>query len=320
MFKKLKTSTLVIILIVLAGAVALNKFYLSKKTESTFTDDFASIDTSLVTQVLIYPKVENGKEIKLTKTAKGWELQNDKVKTMADSNAVRGLIANFENMKSLSLAGADKSSWKDLMVDDTSGTRIKIITSDNKTYDFVVGKMGFNQQKRSALTHIRKKDEEAVYTVDGWLAFSANQGFSSWRNKTLVDGNKDNWNTLTFNYPGDSSFVLTKQNNVWTVNGMPVDSAKTAQYLNQLASTQSSSFVENYSPAATPAYTLNIQGNNQIAPITVTAYPADTVQKFILHSTLNSDAWFAEGTSNTVGRVFVSSKSFMPEAPSSTKK
>jgi len=320
MFKKLKTSTLIIILVVLAGIVLLNKFYFSKKSESTFTDEFVKIDSSRITQVLIYPKVEKGKEIKITKQAKGWELQNDKVKTMADSNAVRNLIASLGDMKSTALAGADRSSWKDLETDDSTGSRIKIITGDNQTYDFVVGKMGFNQNTRSAVTHIRKKDEEAVYTVNGWLSFSVNQPFSGWRIKTIVNGNKDNWNTITFTYPGDSSFVLAKQNNTWIVNGSVADSAKTAQYLNQLASAQSNSFADNYTPSSTPVYTLSIQGNNQPAPVTVVAYPADSIQKFILHSSLNNDAYFSDAQTGTVNRLFVSRNNFLGEAAGEKKK
>ena len=311
MFKKFNTTTLVIILIVLGAILAVNKFFFSEKSESTFNDEFVKIDTGLVTQVLIYPKAEKGKEIKITRQGRGWQLSNDKVKTVADSNQVRNLIKSFANLKSLALTGADKSSWKDLQVEDTSGSRIKIMTSDNKTYDMVVGKFGYNQQTRNGSTNIRRANEEAVYAVEGFLSFTVNQPFNAWRNKLLISGNKDNWNTLTFTYPSDSSFVLSKQNNQWMVNGAPADSAKAAQYLNSIASLQSSNFVEQYTPSSIPAYTLSIQGNNQPAPITVVAYPADSTQKFILHSSLNNDGWFSDMPGNTVQRLFVSSRNFI---------
>jgi hypothetical protein len=311
MFKKFNTTTLIIILVVLATIWAVNKFFLSEKSESTFNDEFVKIDTGLVIQVLIYPKAEKEKEIKLTKQGRSWELTNGKIKMMADSNQVRNLINSFANLKSIALAGADKSSWKDLQVEDTSGSRIKFITSDNKTYDMVVGKFGYNPATRSGSTYIRHSNEEVVYSIDGFLTFTVNQPFNSWRNKTLISGNKDSWSTLTFTYPGDSSFVLAKQNNQWMVNGAPADSAKAAQYLNGIASLQSSSFVEQYAPSSTPAYTVSIQGNNQPAPVTVVAYPADSTQKFILHSSLNNDGWFSDVPGNTVQRLFVSSRNFL---------
>ena len=313
MFKKFSSTTLLIVLAVLIGLVLLNKYYFSKKSEITFNDAFVQIDTSLVTEVLVYPKAEKGKEIKLTKDENGWQLQFEKINTRADSSAVRNLVGSFKDIKSNSLAGVDKSSWAELQIDDTSGSRIKIMTSDNKTYDMVVGKFGYNAAARNGVTYIRHTGEEAVYAIDGFLAFSVNQPLSGWRNKTFISGNKDNWNSLTFTYPGDSSFVLAKQNNSWLVNGQPADSAKTVQYLDGISSLQNSGFVDSYTPVSTPVFTLRIQGNNQAVPVTVVAYPADSVQKFILHSSQNNDVYFSEGQSHVSDRVFVGSGHFLTQ-------
>lgn len=302
MFKKFNTKTLLIILVILGGIAAYNK-YNSNKNENTFRDEFVKVDTSTVTQILIYPKADKGKEIKITKVAAGWELQNDKIKTVADSNAVRSLLSNFVDVKSVSLGAADKSGWADLQVTDTSGTRIKIITKD-QTFDMIVGKFGYDPSSRNGSTYIRHTNEEQVYVIEGFLSMSINQGFNSWRNRSFIIGNKDNWNTLTFNYPGDSSFVINKQNNAWLVNGEVGDSAKIIQFLNGLSNLQSSGFVENYTPGSTPVYALSIHGNNQTA-ISVQAYAADSTQKFILHSSQNADAYFSEAQSNIVNRVFV---------------
>ncbi len=311
MFKKFNTKTLIIILVVLGGIVALSK-YQSKKSESTFREEFIKVDTSSVTQILLYPKSEKGKEIKITKNGSVWELQNDKIKTNADSTAVKGLLANFIDVKSISLGAEDKSGWADLQVTDTSGTRIKIIAKD-QTYDLIIGKFGYDPSTRSGITYIRYANEEPVYAIEGFLAMSINQGFNSWRRKAFISGNKDNWNSLTFSYPADSSFMLSKQNNGWTVNGEPSDSAKTVQYLNEIATLQNSSFVDQYTPSSTPVFTLSIQGNNQSTPITIQAYAADSIQKFILHSSLNPDAYFSDGQSHIAERVFKSRTNFIAQ-------
>ncbi|MCI0611978.1 DUF4340 domain-containing protein, partial [bacterium] len=178
MFKKLNAKTLIILLVILGAIVLINQLYLSKKSESTFRAEFVKIDTGLVNKILVYPRAEQGKEIKMTKTGSGWEVEKEKMKAVADTNAIRGLLATFAEMKSISLAGEDKSSWKDLQVTDSAGTRIKILTTDNQMYDMVVGKFGYNQQTRNGITYIRHADEEAVYTVEGFLSFSVNQGFN----------------------------------------------------------------------------------------------------------------------------------------------
>ncbi len=317
MFNKLNTKILLIISVVLIGLIALSK-YQSKKSENTFREEFIKIDTSLVQQLLIYPKSEKGKEIKITRTKAGWELQNDKVKTFADSNTVREFLKNFVDMKSVSLAAQNKEGWEDLQLYDTSGTIIKIICKD-QSYNIVVGKFAYSNETRSGLTYVRYLNEEAAYTVSGFLALNVNQGFNSWRKKTFISGNKNNWTSLTFTYPGDSSFVLNKNNNLWTVNGQPADSLLTEQYLNRISNMPCSGFMDAYTLGATPIFTLSIQGNNQHSPITVNAYP-DISQKYILHSSLNADAYFSEAQSRIAESLFVGRNKFLKPVESKKKK
>lgn len=312
MFNKFSTKTLVIILVVLGGLVLLNKYYFSKKSESTFDTIFVKIDSAAVTQILIYPKAEKGKELKLTKTEKGWELQNDKTKTMADTAEVHRLLANFVDVKATSLAAEDKAGWADYQVADTSGSRIKFLAG-NDTYEMVVGKFGFNSAARNGVTYIRHMGDEKVYAVEGYISFIVNRDFTSWRMKTVISGNKDNWTSLSFTYPSDSSFTLIKQSNHWMINGQLVDSVKTDQYLTQLTNKQSTGFVDGYVQNGSPVYTLSISGNNQSKAIMVQAFPADSSQKFILHSNLNPDAWFSELKSPITDAIFVGKSHFMKQ-------
>ena len=197
MFKKLSTTKLLIIFAVLAGIVLFNKFYLSKKEESTFREEFVKIDTAAVTSISIFPPAAKGKEIKFTKNGKQWELQCGKIKTIADSNAVRSILVPFADMKSGSLAGIDKSSWKDLQVNDSAGTKIKITTEDNHVYNMVVGKFGFDPSTRSGLSYIRHEEEEAVYSIEGYLSYMVTQPLDAWRNKTFIKGNSESWTSIT---------------------------------------------------------------------------------------------------------------------------
>jgi hypothetical protein len=309
MFKKFTTKNLIIILVVLGGIVLFNKFYQSKKEESTFEDVFVNIDTALVSDIYIYPQVEKGKEVHFKRNGKTWEVENGKIKTFADTSAIRYLLSQFVDMKSVSLSGQDKSSWKELQVSDSAGTKIKIVVP-GQTYEMVVGKINYNQSSGSGSSNIRHAGEEEVYTVQNYLSFAVNQPFNSWRNKTFVNFSKDNWTGFSFSYPGDSSFVLEKTSDTWMVNGEKADSAKVAQYLSQVSSMQSTGFVENYSPASTPVYTVTMKGNNLSSPVIVRAFPADSTQKFILHSSMNPDAYFSESQSHLADRIFVGKKYF----------
>ena len=312
MFKKINTTTLVIILVLLGGLALLNKFYFSKKSESTFDSSFIKIDSSAVSQIVIYPKAEKGKEIKLIRNGSAWNLQNDKVKTAADTAEVHRLLASFVDLKTSSLAAEDKSGWGDFQVSDTAGSRIKFITDNNQTYEMIVGKFGFSGG-RSGVTYMRHKGEDAVYSVEGYISFNVNRDFTSWRMKTVMAGNKDTWSSLTFTYPADSGFTLVKQNNKWMVNGFVADSNKTNQYLTQLANKQSPGFIDQYTPNGSPIYTVTISGSNPSKPITVQAFPADSTQKFIIHSSLNPDAWFSEAKNPIVDGIFVRKEHFLKQ-------
>jgi hypothetical protein len=65
---------------------------------------------------------------------------------------------------------------------------------------------------------------------------------------------------------------------------------------------------------------VNISGSNQPVAITVQAYPADSTQKFIYHSSLNPDAYFSEAQSNLLSRLFVGRQHFLNVAEADKKK
>ncbi len=309
MFKIVSTKTLLLLITVLLAVLALNKFQ-SQKSENTFNEDFVKIDSGAVTQLIIYPKNEKGKEIKISRNGKNWELQYDKQKTSADRDAVRNLLASFVKVKALNLGAQDKSGWKSLQIDDSTGTHLKFITA-TKSYDFMLGKFSYNSSSRNGMSYIRNKNEEKVYAVEGYMSLLMNEGLVTWRKKTVISGNKNNWTSLTFSYPGDSSFILNKQNNQWLLNGGNADSSKVNQFLTTLETLNSAAFVENYTPSSTPLYSLTINGNNQAQTINVLAYASDSIQKFILHSNLNNDAYFSDGKSNLAHQVFVGKASLL---------
>jgi hypothetical protein len=310
MFKKFNTTKLLIILAVLGCIVLFNKFYQSKKEESTFRTEFVDIDSSAVSEIHLYPQVEKKKEIIFRRNGNKWELQSGNIKTKPDSAALRYLLEQFINMKSSSLSGTDKSTWKDLQVTDSAGTKISIVTP-SKTYTMIVGKVSYNQSTGNGASNIRHADEEEVYTVPNYLSFAVNQPFNSWRNKTFLSGNKDNWTSFTFTYPSDSSFVLNKESGSWKINGEAADSSKVVQYLNQISAMQSSDFVDNYSPSSTPVYSITINGNNLASPVTVQAFSSDSANKLILHSTQNVEAYF-NGTQNHLSdKIFVGKNYFL---------
>ena len=139
---------------------------------------------------------------------------------------------------------------------DSSATRVIVKEGGNTTLDIMIGKFLF-QQPRSVSTYVRLNGDADVYLVDGFISMTFNQGADSYRNNIIVKGDPKNWDQLVFSYPADSSFQLSKINDKWLSNGVPLDSAKTEKYLSQLARLTNSNFVNDFnSESVSPIYKL----------------------------------------------------------------
>lgn len=315
MFRNLSTQKLLLFLVILLAVVGGTYFFDQKNGESTFRTELVSVDSSLVTEVLLYPKAEEHREIRLSKNGLNWFVDLGKSKVSADSAAVNRLLQDLLHLKPQRLAGTEKAVWKDFQVDDSAGTKIKINGEKNNLASFVIGKFSYNQQTRGGISYVRLENESDVYAVDGFLPMMVNQKADVWRNKNLVNSKVENFTRLIFQYPADSGFVLSKQGEKWLLNGSPSDSLKTSQFLSGLANLNGSGFVNDFnSTGKTPLFSLKIEGNNQTNPITLNAFSADSVNRFAISTDVNQGVFFSGTTGSLFQRIFISSSGFIPAA------
>lgn len=316
MLKKLNSKTLLVILIALVSIVIFTQIFDETTGKRTFKETLVEIDTSQVNLILIYPHAERGKEIKLTKTSTVWSVQKDPAfggAAEADNNYVRNILSLFALLKPLRLAATEKEKWNDYNVNDSLGTRVKMLSGEKILLDIVVGKFSFNQMSRSGISYVRLYNESDVYAVDGFLPMTVNQSFNEWRNKNIFRGNKDDLTKISFSYP-DSSFVLKKADDGrWIIEDVDFDSTKIVQFLNEITNMSSSAFADNYSPSSSPAMWLTIEGNNMAAPLTIKAFAADSVNQYIIHSSFNPNAYFSAAKGNLTDRIFKRRQFFLQE-------
>jgi hypothetical protein len=161
-------------------------------------------------------------------------------------------------------------------------------------------------------SYVRLAGDKAVYAVDGLIAMSFSRQANDFRDRTIIRSNKESWNRLAFTGP-DKTFDLVKQDNSWTIDGMPVDSASVAKYLSSLSFLSNSNFMdESVLTADKPLYTLSIEGENIPSPIKVNAFPADTTNKYAIASSMNEGAYFSGGKNGLFDKIFVSREHFYP--------
>jgi len=153
-------------------------------------------------------------------------------------------------------------------------------------------------------TFVRLYNETDVYEVDGFLAATFNQNADNYRDGSVIKDDYNNWTSLKFNYPADSSFQLVKKNDQWFANNEPTDSAKTVDYLRKLSSLSSTNFVDDINPSLFdfPDYILTIDTEDGNI-IEVKGMKSDSL--FLINSSVNPESYF-NGTINKFSdKIFI---------------
>ncbi len=320
--KFLNTKTLIVLLVILIGVYFLVK--LTEHKDRTFRSEMVTIDTSEVSKMVITPKLgSQEKPVVFTKSGNSWKLESGDKTYKPDMASINNILSELVRMKSERVAATDNSKWAEFEVTDSTGTRIQLYNKNKIIADLYVGKFDYSpqkgqqnpyQQNRGKMsTFVRPADDQEVYAVEGFIKMSIQANANAYRDKTLFAAGKDDLTKITFDYPENENFVLSKDNNKWLLNGQPTDSAKTVKYLNKLTKVTSSNFIDDVQPlTSSPAFTIKLEGNN-IAPTEIMAYPADSINKFVVTSSLVPDAKYSGSKSGLFERIFPKKDDFFAD-------
>ncbi|MCF8297068.1 MAG: DUF4340 domain-containing protein [Saprospiraceae bacterium] len=316
MFKKKNFIILIVLLVILIIIAVITKVSDNKKLDRTFNRELFAIDTASISEVSFISKKDN-KEIKIIKNSKMWDLQCDGQNYPADEEYIVNLINELSKIKIERIASRDDSKWSEFQVGDSLGVNVKISYPNQEPLNIVVGKYSVQQSnnpyQRSMefSSYLRLADEKEVYSVKGGVAFFFSNGLDAFRDKKLVKVNKTDITKITFNYPADSAFVLTKENENWLVNNNSVDSTEIDNYLNMISNLSAYDFVEEgASQINIASHSLQIEGNN-FSAIELKAIPADTINKYLISSSINPKSFFSGEKSQLFERVFVPMQKFV---------
>jgi Domain of unknown function (DUF4340) len=161
------------------------------------------------------------------------------------------------------------------------------------------------------ISYVRVKGDENVYEVNGFLEFSFNQKASYFRDGTIVNDDLNNWTSLTFSYPSDSSFQMVKDTaDYWLINNIKTDSAKAVNFLRTLSHLTGNDFIDDpvQTFSASPDYRLNIE-STKLGKITLTGYQESG--KLVIRASQNQDAYFNGNTNSLWQKIFVGKDYFL---------
>jgi outer membrane murein-binding lipoprotein Lpp len=270
----------VIVLVVLLAIWGIIKLKENKQGDRSFKALVIQVDTAEVNHIEI--QLSKQKEtLNLVKDANTWKVNLAKSMVQANNGMVSDLLSQLMNLKPKHIAANDKANWANYEVDDSLGTRIKLMAGKKELADLVLGKFSYTQpqganpyQQRNVImtSYVRPYDEKTVYAVDGYLSMMFNREKNAFRESAIISGKTKDWNRLVFSYPSDSSFTLINQNGKWLIDGIRIDSASVANYLSAISRLSGNSFddanaLEQNQPAL---YRVTIEGDNH-KPIEVKA-------------------------------------------------
>ena len=285
-----KISNLKLILgLVLLGLIYLAVVYFDSPKSVELEKKLVNIDTARVSEIIIVTESET---VNLSRENQQWQVSmKSGKKVTAVTSKVKALLDQLLKISPDRLAAKDRDKWADYHVDST-GTSIKVIESGNTTLDMIVGQSG-------PTSYLRLAGEEAVYASDGFGGLNAKDNINDYRDNLFVRINTDSLNSISFNYPADSSFQIINHQGKWKFeDGSLADSAKTVNYLNQLKFYNNQNFAEqDGSSLGTPLAEIVLDSKSEDR-VLISAY-SDTADSVVYHSSLNQSAYFNDKTLGT---------------------
>ncbi len=303
---------------VLAGLIVLFlivRWVKSDKEVSSFKTQLFVLDTAQVQTIKLYPQTEQQAEIQFNKDIGNWTVSKDGIQSTVPNNRIQNLLSELQRIKPQRLAARTEDKWSTYQVDDSLGTRVVLEDqSGHELVDLVIGKFSYRQLPQQqqnpmmggqpniqAWTYVRNYDEVETYTTEGFLSMTFNQGFDSFRDKTLVKTPPGNITNVRIQTPESGSFTLQKLGNEWRMGDVIADSAKVATYLNQFRTLTGSEVDDRFSAGGTPPYQWTISGDN-MADVSITAYPDGG--QFKLRSSMNPSTTFTSDSTGVFSKIF----------------
>ena len=317
--KKMNNKILIGILLVLLAGFGLSRLFRAPRLESNLPENLIKLDSAEVDHIKVFPIVEGLQEISLVREGKKWMVKKGNRSFAAEQSSVVGLLGYLAGFEPQKMVSRKKEKWNTYQVGDSS-TRVVVMKNDDVLAEVRIGKTDFAAAPSpggfqnpygggfgNPFTYVRVENEDAVYTVSGFLEPSFNRTFNDWRDKSFLRIRQADITSLRFSYP-DSSFNATLKEGRWLIDQQPADSAAVRNYLSQLEFKNATNFSEDSDPTAPALFTLEINGKNS-ALATVKAWPAGN--DFVLSSSLQPGVYFTSSGSGLMNTIFTGRKALI---------
>jgi len=284
------------------------KFFKKSGRSSSFRESLVEIDTAKVTSMTVE---KEGNSFVVSRTAEGWEVSiGEGKKVEATSSSVKNALNSLLRITPNRIATKNPEKWRDYQVDST-GTRVTVSEGSKNTLDIILGRFGV-QGRQQFHTFVRLYDEDEVYAADNFMGMSFPSESAGFRNSRFLEVTTDSISQVVFQYPDDSSFVLSKDGDFWMIGPEVADSAQVAGFISDLRYSSNRNFVDDVDPAVLISPTLQVDiMMNGLDDVNVKAF-SHPAHGYILHSSTNPKNYFSD--SGLLEEIFRSENSLIFQA------
>jgi hypothetical protein len=298
-----KNVILLIVFVALLGGFVVSRIFRTPSLESNLEEHLLKIDTGKINAIHIRPSAEKG-EIKLVRTGNSWRVEHDQRTASVEIAEIKNALETIREVHPERLVTRKKEKWTDYNV-DTTGTNVKVFTGKSDPTEFWVGKTSGGGNS------VRLEGQNDVFEVKETLDQTFNKKFAGWRNKTFLKLDPAQVSKITFQYPGDSSFVVERSLGKWNVDGLQADSAKVQTYLNRFRSRNLSEFADDFKMPASSAYVVILQ-NDSATALKLQGWKIEE-NKWVITSSLQDGVYFSSSDNALMTELFASKKTFLPK-------
>ncbi|MBC8204227.1 DUF4340 domain-containing protein [bacterium] len=170
---------------------------------------FIDIDTTKVTK-LHFISPEKG-EVTLSKASGMWRVV-EPIDYLADARNMGQTLSQLMKMEIENLV-TGREDQKSAYEVDSAGTLIEVYEGGKLLTAFYMGKNAPTYRH----TYMRKTDSDDIYMVKSTFRYQFNRELKDWRDKIIMELNKDDVREMDFRYP-DEQFTLQLSDTIWTLH------------------------------------------------------------------------------------------------------
>ena len=317
MFKKYSILVWVVLLLILVGIYIAVEY--TSSADRTFRQKVVTFNVDEITAVRIN-NIPAGILVDLKQEQDTWNIYEDGKLYNGEPRAVSQILELLNSMSTESIVATRQDKWTEYKLDEEQAIVVELFAGDDLVETIYVGKFDYKQipsqdpqqkPQTKMTSYVRTEYDEMVYAVDGILRLNIQDGKSPFRDPSLFNCNDAGDITKLTISGTDEELILDMTTPEWNLNGLAVDSTRTARFLNKLSRTNSSAFIDTVDvEPMSPAYTILIEGKT-FAPVSLKAYPADTITGHYITSSQNPGSVFDGSRSRLFESTFVGREKFL---------